>query len=210
MAVLAFATNRNAATAGRCVAINPAGADLWPGDVLSLTTNGSSVSSVIHEVAIESHGTGNIPGAEALAYTVAFASEWAEGIGLKLSETLASDAQIPPVALNLLPGSPASLAPQTIGNLQSLAVIGTTGSGSTAALNVDAGTDAPTGGGFEVRRRDAGFGNGAADLVLRTPVRGFSIPRGAQEETFFIRMYDASAPPLYSRESAAIVTHLQL
>lgn len=210
MAVLAFATNRNAATAGRCVAINPAGADLWPGDVLSLTTNGSSVSSVIHEVAIESHGTGNIPGAEALAYTVAFASEWAQGIGLKLSETLASDAQIPPVALNLLPGSPASLAPHTLGNLQSLAVIGTTGSGSTAALNVDAGTDAPMGGGFEVRRRNAGFGNGAADLVLRTPVRGFSIPRGAQEETFFIRMYDASAPPLYSRESAAIVTHLPL
>jgi len=210
MAVLAFATNRGAATAGRCVVFNPPGADLWPGDVLSLTSNGTTVSSVIQQVAIESHGTGDVPGGEALAYTVAFASEWAEGIGLKLSETLASDAQIPPVALNLLPGSPASLAPHALGNLMSFAVIGTSGSGSTAALNVDAGTDPPAGGGFEVRRRDAGFGTGAADLVLRTPVRGFSIPRGAQEETFFIRMYDASVPPLYSRESAAIVTHLPL
>jgi hypothetical protein len=208
IAVLAFATNRGAATAGRCVAINPPGADLWPGDVLSLTANGSTVSSVIRQVAIESQGSGLFPGGEALAYTVTFASEWAEGIGLTLSETVPAGAQIPSLALNLLPGSPAAIAAHTLGNLQSLAVIGTSGAGSTAALNLDAGTDAPAGGGFEVRRRDAGFGNGAAELVLRSPVRGFAIPRSAAEETFFIRMYDASVPPLYSRESAAIVTHL--
>jgi hypothetical protein len=65
-----------------------------------------------------------------------------------------------------------------------------------------------------VRRRDGGFGVGTAttssgDLVLRSPVRGFSIPVPALEETFFVRMYDASVPPLYSRFSAAISTHLQ-
>jgi len=78
---------------------------------------------------------------------------------------------------------------------------------------VDAGLVPPVGGGFEVRRRDGGFGVGTAtsssgDLVLRSPVRDFSIPVSALEERFFVRMYDASVPPLYSRFSAAISTHL--
>lgn len=210
MAVLGFATDRGASTAGRCVAVNPAGADIWPGDVLTLTANGSTVSSVVRQVTVESHGAGLLPGAEALTYTIAFANEWAEGLGLKLTETLAADAQVPSLALSLASDAPVSIAPHVLTNLQSLTVIGASGSGSTAALNVDAGIDPPAGGGFEVRRRDAGFGSGSADLVLRSPVRGFSIPRGEVEESFFIRMYDGAAPALYSRQSAAIVTHLPL
>ena len=94
-------------------------------------------------------------------------------------------------------------------NLQQLAVTAV----SSTSLTIDAGTAPPTGGGFEVRRHDGGFGTGtgstgSGDLVLRSPVRGFSIPRAAFEEKFFVRMYDGSTPPLYSRQSAAIVTHL--
>jgi hypothetical protein len=64
-----------------------------------------------------------------------------------------------------------------------------------------------------VRRHDGGFGTGSGvtgsgDLVLRSPVRGLSIPRAAVQETFFVRMYDGSTPPLYSRESCAIATQL--
>jgi hypothetical protein len=44
----------------------------------------------------------------------------------------------------------------------------------------------------------------AADLVLRSPVRSFSIPLAAQTQRFYIRMYDASTPPLYSRFSSAL------
>jgi hypothetical protein len=71
---------------------------------------------------------------------------------------------------------------------------------------VDAGTAPPAGGGFEVRRRDWEFGASvdAADLVLRSPVRSFTIPRAAQVERFYIRMYDASSPPVYSRFSSAV------
>ena len=81
-------------------------------------------------------------------------------------------------------------------------------------MTIDAGTVPPTGGGFEVRRHDGAFGtgygsSGSGDLVLRqSSAEGFSIPRAAFEETFFVRMYDSSTPPLYSRESSAIVTHL--
>jgi hypothetical protein len=44
--------------------------------------------------------------------------------------------------------------------------------------------------------------------VLRSPVATFSLPRAAEREQFFIRMYDGSAPPLYSRVSAAIFTNV--
>jgi hypothetical protein len=82
-------------------------------------------------------------------------------------------------------------------------------SATSSVLQIDAGIDPPVGGGFEVRRRDWDFGAGAGqDLVLRSPVRSFSIPRGAQLERYYIRMFDGSTPPLYSRLSSAVFTNL--
>jgi hypothetical protein len=67
----------------------------------------------------------------------------------------------------------------------------------------------PAGGGFEVRRRDWDFGPGVdQDLVLRSPVRSFSIPREGQVERYYVRMFDASTPPVYSRFSSAVFTDL--
>ena len=77
------------------------------------------------------------------------------------------------------------------------------------ALQVDAGMAPPAGGGFEVRRRDGDFGPGVdQDLVLRSPVRSFSIPREGQIEHYYVRMFDGSTPPLYSRFSSAVFTDL--
>lgn len=60
-------------------------------------------------------------------------------------------------------------------------------------------------GGFEVRRQDWAFGAGSdGALVLRSSVRNFSIPRAAQVERYFVRMYDASTVPIYSRFSSAV------
>jgi hypothetical protein len=82
-------------------------------------------------------------------------------------------------------------------------------SATTTALQVDAGTAPPAGGGFEVRRRDWDFGPGVdQDLVLRSPVRSFSIPREGQVEQYYVRMYDGSTPPVYSRFSSAVFTNL--
>jgi hypothetical protein len=89
--------------------------------------------------------------------------------------------------------------------LQQLRVI----SATATALQVEVGTDPPAGGGFEVRRRDGDFGPGVdQDLVLRSPVRSFSIPREGQVERYYIRMFDGSIPPLYSRFSSAVFTDL--
>ena len=190
-AVLSFASSRAAAIAGSYAAINPA--DVWPGDVLAITANGQAMNVVVRQIAIaDGHA---VP--ELLTYRIAFANDWAESLGMTLSEAIATDAYLPPTALSA-PGA-------VLANLQRLTVVGATGT----ALQIDAGTDPPAGGGFEVRRRDWDFGPSVdQNLVLRSPVRSFTIPRCAQVERYYIRMYDASTPPFYSRLSSAVFTNL--
>jgi hypothetical protein len=62
-----------------------------------------------------------------------------------------------------------------------------------------------------VRRRDWSFTPGPGpDLVLRSPVPNFTIPRQAAMEQYYIRMYDGSTPPNYSRFSSAVFVNLPL
>jgi len=190
-AVLSFSASRAAAVAGIYDAVNPS--DVWPGDVLAITSGGQTTNVVVRQVAIEDGSAWP----EALTYRIAFANDWAEGLGLTLSEAIAADALLPQMALTT-PGN-------VLANLQQLRVV----SATTTALQVDAGTAPPAGGGFEVRRRDWDFGPGVdQDLVLRSPVRSFSIPREGQVEQYYVRMYDGSTPPVYSRFSSAVFTNL--
>jgi hypothetical protein len=190
-AVLSFSASRAAAVSGKYEALNPA--DVWPGDVLALMSSGRTTSVIVRRVEILDEMTRP----EGLKYQIAFANDWAEGLGLTLSEAIAADALLPQTALTA-PGN-------VLANLRQLQVVSATGS----ALQVDAGTAPPAGGGFEVRRRDWDFGPGVdQDLVLRSPVRSFSIPREAQVEHYYVRMYDGSTPPLYSRFSSAVFTVL--
>ncbi len=163
-AVLSFASSRAAAIAGSYEANNLQNSphDVWPGDVLAITANGVTMSVIVRQVVLENRGA--YP--EAIAYKIAFANDWAEGLGVKLSEAIASDAVLPQTVLTA-PGA-------VLANLQQLQVV----SATTTALQVDAGVAPPAGGDFEVRRRDWAFGPGVnQDLVLRSPVRSFSIPR---------------------------------
>jgi hypothetical protein len=204
-AILSFASNRAAALNGAYAAVNPPTPDIWPGDVLILNTQDQTLQGIVRKVAVSQQGA--CP--DALTYRIAFANDWAEGLGLKLSETIEADALIPVTALNLLDSATGSTLPaHTLANLPQITLTPV----ASGFLTVDAGTAPPAGGGFEVRRRDGGFGSlttgsASGDLVLRSPVRGFSLPIAAADETFFLRMYDASTPPLYSRFSAAILNH---
>lgn len=193
-AVLAFASARTAAVAGSYAATNPA-ADVWPGDVLAVTNDGVSSSLLVRGVSVSDAGA--VP--EVLRYGIAFANDWAtdyaDGLGLKLSEAVAAQAVLPVTAADAAAPVP------VLANLPALQVTSLT----EAAVQIDAGLDAPGGGGFEVRRRDWAFGPGNdADLVMRSAVRSFSFPRAAQVERYYVRMYDASTPPVYSRFSAAV------
>jgi hypothetical protein len=191
LAVLSFSASRAAALAGTYEAINPE--DVWPGDVLAITSDGQTMRVVVRRVAIDDGSAWP----EALTYRIAFANDWAEGLGLTLSEAIAADAWLPETAL--------SAPSNVLANLQQLQVVSATGT----ALQVDAGMAPPAGGGFEVRRRDGDFGPGVdQDLVLRSPVRSFSIPREGQVERYYVRMYDESTTPVYSRSSSAVFINL--
>ncbi|QNI36814.1 hypothetical protein [Edaphobacter albus] len=192
LAVLRFASSRSAAIAGTYTMMNP-GADIWPGDVLAIGSGGDTLKLLVRKVVVEDgHAR-----PELASYHISFANDWAESLGLKLAEGVAVDA--------LLPETAASTPANVLVNLQSLQVTSATGT----ALQMDAGINPPAGGGFEVRRRDWAFGAGVdQDLVLRSPVRSFSIPRAAQVERYYVRMYDNSNPPVYSRFSSAVFTNL--
>ncbi len=190
-AILAFATSRSAAIAGTYVWMNPMD-DVWPGDLLQVTSAGVTTPLLVRSVVIETQPAQR----EATRYKIGFANDWAtelkDGLGLRLSEAVASDVILPDNA------SDGSEVLASLGGMQVVSVSG-------SALSIDAGVDPPTGGGFEVRRRDSGFGSTSdVDLVLRSPVRAFSIPREAQVERYYVRVYDTSVPPKYSRFSSAV------
>ncbi len=195
-AILALATSRAAAWAGRYTAWNPEQqGDIWPGDALALdaTSAGINASLIVRSVEIELSAT-----APTLAkYTIGFANDWADSLSIATSAAIPADAWLP-----LQPEASAPLA-----NLDGLSVSSLTGS----QIQISAGVTPPAGGGFEVRRRDYSFTPGPGpDLVLRSPVPNFTIPREASMERYYIRMYDASTPPNYSRFSSAVFVNLPL
>ena len=168
--------------------------DIWPGDALNFKSPAAGIneSVIVRRVKIES--TSSSP--EVLQYVVDFANDWAETIAMKLSSAISREVY--------LPQEPETTAGNYLANLNALQV----SSISTTSVAVNAGVNAPTGGGFEVRSQDYTFGSaGGEGLVLRSPVPNFTITRSADEEQFFIRMYDGSTPPLYSRISSAIFTN---
>ena len=170
--------------------------DVWPGDVLAIDSVSSGINAlvVVREVQIEM----GCAYPQLVKYTIRFANDWAEDLALKLSDSVPQDAW--------LPSAPSDGgAPLT--NLLTMQVTAITGS----QIQVDAGVAPPSGGGLEVKRKDWTFGPGQdSDLVLRTPVQHFIIPRLAAMEQYYVRMYDGATPPNYSQFSAAVFVNIPL
>lgn len=197
LALLDLATCRAAAWTGSYTGWNlEAQSDIWPGDVLAVAAASSNLNAnlVVRSVQIEVSCTAP----ELTKYTIHFANDWADDLSLKLSSHV-------PVAA-WLPQQPETTV-SVLANLLTLTV----SSVSTTVIQISAGVTPPTGGGFEVRRRDWLFGPGTdSDLVLRSPVGNFSIPREAAMERYYIRMYDGATPPNYSRFSSAVFVNVPL
>jgi hypothetical protein len=195
-AMLSVATSRAAAWTGKYTAWNPEQqGDIWPGDTLAVSSASAGVTANLIVRAVQIDLTTSVPGLA--KYTISFANDWAEELSIQTSTSIPADAW--------LPQQPETTPP--LASLNTLAVTSVTGSD----IAIAAGVNAPAGGGFEVRRRDWAFTPGPGpDLVLRSPVPSFSIPRAAATEQYYIRMYDASTPPNYSRFSAAVFVNLPL
>ena len=94
-----------------------------------------------------------------------------------------------------------------LANLTSLTVTALTG----ATVTVNAGVTPPTGGGFEIRRRDFAFQAGVdSDLVMRSATATMNFARESANDRFYIRMYDGSTPPNYSEFSTVLFINLPL
>jgi hypothetical protein len=167
--------------------------DVYPGDTLLVQDSAGTQTMPVQSVTIVD---GNCA-PELLRYTATFAQNRAESMTFQLGNGLAGDV---PQPIGVTPDTSSLPA-----SLQGLQVTIATGS----ALQIDAGVDAPSGGGFEVRRSDANFGSAnTADLVLQSPVRSFSVPRAAFAERFYVRQYDGATPPKYSPVSSVVLTGL--
>jgi hypothetical protein len=76
---------------------------------------------------------------------------------------------------------------------------------SSTTVSVDAGLTPASGWGIEVRAHDYGWGvANDRNLLGRFSSETFSLARLAETEDYYLRMYDNSSPPKYSRYSAAL------
>jgi hypothetical protein len=150
------------------------------------------VQVVVRSVALE-YGASS---PDVVRYAIAFSNDWANDLSIKTSRMVPEDAWLP-----------AAVAPVYLANLDGLTVTAI----SPAAVSVSTGVAAPSGGGFEVRRRDFAFQPGTdPDLVIRSVVSTFDIPRATESDRFYVRMYDGNTPPDYSEFSVGLFVNLPL
>ena len=195
-ALLDLSTNRGAAWKGKYTAWDmETQGDVWPGDLLAVASTSANLNANLVVRTVELELQCGWPGL--VKYVIGFANDWADALAIKTSITVPESVW--------LPQQPESTPP--LANLDQLMFSSITGS----AITVNAVTVPPANGGFEVRRRDWAFGPGTdSDLVLRSPVNNFTIPREAAVEQYYIRMYDGSTPPNYSRFSSAVFANVAL
>jgi hypothetical protein len=169
-------------------------ADVWPGDALLLNAPSASLDAQVIVRSVKVTYSASYP--DLVEYSIQFANDWADDLAIKTSTAVPADAWLP-----------APIAPTVLANLANLTV--TTLNGTTVTLN--AGITPPTGGGFEIRRRDFAFMQGEdPGLVVRGPEPIMTFARENAADRFYIRMYDGSTPPHYSEFSTALFINLPL
>jgi hypothetical protein len=169
-------------------------ADVWPGDALLLNAPSTSLDGQVVVRAVKVSYRASYP--DLVEYAIEFANDWANDLAIKTSATVPADAWLP-----------AAIAPTVLANLTSLTV--TTLNGTTVAINT--GVTPPTGGGFEIRRRDFAFMPGEdPGLVVRATLPNITFSRETANDRFYIRMYDGSSPTNYSQFSTALFINLPL
>jgi hypothetical protein len=76
---------------------------------------------------------------------------------------------------------------------------------TSTTVTIDVGFTPVAGGGIEVRYSDSGWGAGySGNLVGRFTDSSFTLTRYARGQAYFLKSYDGSGPPKYSRYSTAL------
>lgn len=172
----------------------PGGAsDVFPGDALQINmpSRGAVLDAMVREVDVV---VKDLAGDHS-QYTIRFANDAAAPSAIDFQTGLVQQ------SLKLVATPRSAVGATTLPDLTAAEITQT----SSTSVTIDAGIDPPSGGGFEVRWSDSGWG-GAIDrnLVGRFTTRAFAVPRLARVQNYYLRQYDSSSPAKYSRYSAAL------
>ena len=174
----------------------PGGAlDIFPGDGLAVNvaSRAAAFGAIVRQVEIELADPAHDRG----VYAIEFANDLAAPLAMDYgtgTKTLGLQ-QVPPL-----------LTTAQVGAYYVLSLTGaqiTQVSPTTASI--DAGIAPASGLGIEVRLNDFGWGQANdRNLVGRFSTQTFTVPRLGRTQNYFLRLYDNSSPPRYSRCSAAL------
>jgi len=169
--------------------------DIFPGDgvTVNVPSRNAVFDAIVRAVAIDLVD----PAKDRGMYRIEFANDLAAPLGYEDAGT----ATVVP-----LQDMPPQLATTQAGSfyLESLTNAQVTQVSSTT-VTVDAGMAPPPGCGIEVRIHDFGWGvSNDRNLLGRFSAQTFTLPRLARTQNYFLRLYDNSAPPRYSRYAAAL------
>jgi hypothetical protein len=172
-----------------------AAADIFPGDaiVVDVPSRGASFMAIVREVGIQIVDAADDRG----FYTIGFANDLAAPLGVEYeaSAKTISIQDMPPLLETTQVGAYYQV---DLTEAEITAVTSTT-------VSVDAGMAPPSGCGIEVRENDYGWGQANdRNLLGRFSSETFTLARLAATQNYFLRLYDSSSPPKYSRYSAAL------
>jgi hypothetical protein len=172
-----------------------AAADIFPGDAIAVNvpSRGASFAAIVREVGIQIVDPADDRG----FYTIGFANDLAAPLAIEFgaSTTVIALQDMPPLLETTEVGAYYQV---DLTEAQITAVTSTT-------VQVDAGMTPVSGFGIEVRENDYGWGQANdRNLLGRFSSQTFNLARLAQTQDYFLRLYDGSSPPKYSRYSAAL------
>jgi hypothetical protein len=170
-------------------------ADIFPGDAMTVNvpSRNAVFSAIVRKVSIDVVDPGDDRG----IYVIEFANDLAAPLALQ-DESSATTVALQDLPVRLATAQVGSYYLADLTDAQITAVTSTT-------VSVDAGTAPGSGGGIEVRLNDFSWGSANdQNLLGRFNTQTFSLARLAQTQNYFLRLYDGSSPPKYSRYAAAL------
>jgi len=172
-----------------------AASDIFPGDALTVNvpSQNATFSAIVRTVVIDVSDPADDRG----VYTIGFANDLAQPLAMQEGTTAVTvPLQDVPVRLSTTQVGSYSLANLTDAQITQVA---------STTVQVDAGMAPASGYGIEVRAHDYGWGaSNDRNLLGRFSTQTFSLPRAARTQNYFLRLYDSSSPPRYSRYAAAL------
>lgn len=172
----------------------PGGApDIFPGDdlIVNVPSRSANFQTTVREVGIT---LTDLAGEHSL-YTISFADDSAKSLSFEFTGAITA------AALYITAITVSQVGSTVLPDINNAAV---TLVASTTA-SIDAGLTPPIGGGVEVRWSDSGWGPfNDQNLAGRFTTQTFSLPRLTKVQTYYLRQFDGSVPPRYSRYSASL------